>query len=132
MQRENAMKTYSTVTLAMLAGVALGAGAVQVLHAQAKPQVYYVAELEVTNPEAYAKEYVPKVQALVKASGAKLLAAANNPKAVAGDPPKRVAIQLWDSMDKLMAMQNSAEYKELRAIGDKYSKLRSYAVEALP
>ena len=126
------MKTHYTVAIAMLAGAALGAGAIQALHAQAKPAVYYVAELEVTNPEAYAKEYVPKVQALIKASGAKLLAAANSPKSVVGDPPKRVAIQLWESMDKLMALQNSAEYKELRAIGDKYSKLRSYAVEALP
>ena len=125
------MKTYYTMTLAMLAGVALGAGAVQVLHAQAKPQVYYVAEVDVTNPDAYIKEYVPKVQALVKAKGGKLLAAASNPKAVNGDAPKRVAIQLWESMDQLMALQNDPAYKELRVIGEKYSKLRSYAVEAV-
>src|SRR5262245_25985015 len=123
------MKTHVAVTLALLAGVAIGAGAIQGLHAQAKPQVYYVAELDISNPEAYAKEYVPKVQALVKASGGKLVAAANDPKAVAGTAPKRVAIQIWENMDKLMAFQNAAEYKELRAIGDKYSKLRSYAVE---
>ena len=39
------MKTYYTVGLSMLAGAALGAGAIQALHAQAKPPVYYVAEI---------------------------------------------------------------------------------------
>jgi hypothetical protein len=36
---DTSMKTYYTVTLAMLAGVGLGAAAVQGLHAQAKPPV---------------------------------------------------------------------------------------------
>jgi len=63
------MKTHYTVTLAMVAGFGLGAVAVQGLHAQAKAPVYYVAEIDVTNPDAYAKEYAPKAQALIKAAG---------------------------------------------------------------
>ena len=43
------MKPHYIVTLAMLAGVALGAIAVQTLHAQTKPPVYYVAEVDVTD-----------------------------------------------------------------------------------
>ena len=43
------MKTYTTVTVAMLAGVGIGAVAVQTLHAQAKPPVYTVTEINVTN-----------------------------------------------------------------------------------
>jgi len=43
----------------MLAGFGLGAVAVQGLHAQAKPTVYYISEIDVTNPEAYAKRERP-------------------------------------------------------------------------
>jgi hypothetical protein len=44
------MNTYHTVTVAMLAGCGLGAGAVQGLRAQSKPPIYYVVETETTNP----------------------------------------------------------------------------------
>ena len=37
------MKTYFTVTLAMLTGFGLGAVAVHGLHAQAKAPVYYIS-----------------------------------------------------------------------------------------
>jgi len=43
------MKTRYTVALSILAGVAVGAAAVQALHAQAKPPAYVVAEIDVTN-----------------------------------------------------------------------------------
>ena len=43
------MKTYQTVTLASRIG--LGVVAVQTLHAQAKPPVYTVTEIDVTNLE---------------------------------------------------------------------------------
>ena len=54
------MKAQYSVPLSMLAGIGVGAVAVQTLHAQAKPPVYYVAEIDVTNPDAYAKEYAPE------------------------------------------------------------------------
>ena len=60
------MKTHYTVALAMLAGAAIGATAVNGLHAQAKAPLYLVSEIDVTNPEAYGKEYAPKSQALIK------------------------------------------------------------------
>src|SRR5436305_934121 len=63
---EDIMKTRYTVALSMVAGAALGGAAIQGLHAQAKPPVHYVAEIDVTNPDAYAKEYAPKAQALIK------------------------------------------------------------------
>jgi uncharacterized protein (DUF1330 family) len=134
------MKTYYTVGLSMLAGAALGAGAIQALHAQAKPPVYYVAEIDVSNPEAYAKEYAPKAQALIKAAGGRQLAiggagGANATKLTAfdGEPPKRAVIQVWDSMEKIQAWRNNQEYKDLRKnVGEKYAKFRSYSIEGLP
>jgi len=132
------MKTRYAVALSLVAGAALGAGVVQGLHAQAKPPAYLVAEVDVSDPEAYAKEYAAKVQPILKAAGARYLAlagaAASGAKVVAidGEPPKRIAIHRWESMEKLTAAFNSPEYRELRKIGEKYAKFRIFAVDALP
>jgi hypothetical protein len=57
------MKPHYILTIAMLAGVALGAIGVQALHAQTKPPVYYVAEVDVTDLDGYLKDYAPKAAA---------------------------------------------------------------------
>jgi uncharacterized protein (DUF1330 family) len=130
------MNTKYKMGLVMLAGVALGAAAVQGLHAQAKPPVYFVAEIEVTNAEAYGKEFAPKAQAIIKSHGGKFLAIGGTAGATAkqitgfeGEAPKRAVIQVWDSMEKIQAWRNDPEYKKLREIGDKYAKFRSFAIE---
>jgi hypothetical protein len=46
------MNRSVTIGLAMLAGAALGAAAVEGLHAQAKPPVYQVVEIDVLNQDA--------------------------------------------------------------------------------
>ena len=56
--------------LAMLVGGALGAAAITGLHAQTKPPVYLVSEIEVTNPAAYGAEFAPQAQAAIKAAAA--------------------------------------------------------------
>ena len=133
------MNTRFTVALSMLAGVALGATVIQGLHAQAKPPVYYVAEIEVANPEAYGKEYAPRMQALIKSHGGKFVAiggtAGNNAKQITGfdgEAPKRAVVQVWDSMEKIQAWRSDPEYKKIREIGDKYAKFRSFAIEGMP
>jgi uncharacterized protein (DUF1330 family) len=132
------MKTHYTIALSMLAGAALGGAAIQGLHAQATPPVYYVAEIDVTNPDAYGKEYAPKAQAIIKAAGGRLVAiggvagaGAKTVTAFDGEAPKRVAIQVWDSMEKVKAWRANPEYIEARKIGEKYAKFRSFAVEGL-
>ena len=130
------MKTRYTVALSMLAGAALGAGALQGLHAQATPPIYYVAEIDVTNVDAYTKEYAPKAQALIKAHGGRILAAGQKVTSIEGEPPKqRVAIQdrayLLAQLSEIQAWRSSAEYKELRKIGDLYAKFRAFTIEGL-
>jgi uncharacterized protein (DUF1330 family) len=126
------MKTQYTVALALLAGVGLGAAAVQGLHAQGKPPVYLVTEIDVSNVDAYVKEYAPLAQASIKKAGGKLLAASLKVTSIEGTPPKRVAIQVWESIDQVNAWRNGADYKEARKIGDKYATFRSFAVEGMP
>jgi uncharacterized protein (DUF1330 family) len=112
---------------------------VQGLYAQAKPPVYYVAEITVMDPDGYAKDYSPKAQASIKAHGGRLIAlggvgggGAQTLKGFDGDPPKRAAIQVWDSMEKLQAWHSSADYQEARRIGAKYATFRSFAVDGRP
>jgi uncharacterized protein (DUF1330 family) len=125
------MKTHHTIALAMLAGFGLGTVAVQGLHAQAKAPVYQVTEIEILNPEAYAKDYVPKARAAIQAAGGKFLAGGKT-TALDGEPPKsRIVIQQWDSIEKLKAYRDSATFKELLPIRDKLAKFRSYAVEGI-
>src|SRR5689334_6527820 len=122
------MKTRYTVALSMLAGVAIGAIAIQSLYAQAKPPVYFVAENDVTDPDGYKTQYLPPAQASIKAHGGRYLAA-GTATAFAGEPPKsRVVIHVWDSMEQLQGWFNSPEYREARKIGEKYAKFRNYAI----
>src|ERR1700750_3028087 len=102
------MNRTITIGLAMLAGAALGAAAVERLHAQAKPPVYQVVEIEMLNADAYVKDYAPKAQVAIKAAGGKFLAAGGKTTTVEGEPPKsRVVIQQWDSLEKDQAYPNS-------------------------
>ena len=127
------MKTHVTIALSLLAGAALGAGTVGGLYAQATPPIYVVAEIDVTNVEAYTRDYAPKAQALIKSMGGRILAAGQKVTSFEGDPPKtRVAVQVWPSMDKVQAWQKSAELKELRATVKDSAKFRVFAVEGLP
>jgi len=130
------VKTTTTVALSMLAGVAIGAVAVGTLHAQAKPPIYLVTEIDVSNPEAYGKEFAPKAQASIKAAGGRQIAiggvggaGAMGVTALSGTAPKRAVIQQWDSMDALKAWYNGADYQAALKIGEKYAIFRRYAVE---
>ncbi|MEH2519159.1 uncharacterized protein (DUF1330 family) [Bradyrhizobium sp. AZCC 1610] len=131
------MRSNYKIAVAVTAGVAIGALAVEGLHAQAKPPVYFVAEIDVTNPDAYAKEYAPKAQAIIKAAGGRFLAIGGSAAttgtvtAFDGDAPKRVVVQVWDSMEKIRAWRANPEYVELRKVGEKYAKFRSFAVDGL-
>jgi uncharacterized protein (DUF1330 family) len=133
------MRTHLTVAMSMLAGAAIGAAAINGLHAQAKPPLYLVSEIDVTNPEAYGKEYAPKAQALIKTSGGRFVAiggvagaGAGKVTAFDGEAPKRTTIQVWDSMEKYQAYRNLPAFKEARQMGEKYAKFRTFAVEGVP
>jgi uncharacterized protein (DUF1330 family) len=122
------MKTYLTVSFAMLTGMAVGGFAVQGLHAQAKPPVYYIAEIDTANLDAYMKDYAPLAQASIKAAGGKIIAG-GTAKGVEGDPPKaRTVIQVWESEEQIQKWRSSAEYKKSREIGDKIAKFRAIMI----
>ncbi len=126
------MNTSIKFVLSVVAGAALGAAAIQELHAQAKPKAYSVTELEVLDAAAQ-KAYTPLVQAAQKAAGARNFRTAGG-KVVGfvGEAPKRVAIIEWDSLEQAQSWFNSKAFKDLAPQRDKALKThRRYVVEAM-
>ena len=108
------MKTHYTVALALTVGVASGALTVHALHAQAKPSVYLIGQVEVTDQAGYQREFVPQASARVQASGGRFLARGGKVTPLVGNaPPSRVVIQQWESMDALMSWFDADETKKL-------------------
>ena len=127
------MKTRSIAALALLAGAAIGAVAVQGLHAESKAPVYVVTETDISDLDAFQKEYLPVVQPTIKAAGGRRVAAGQNIVVLEGPSPgTRVAINEFDSLEAVQAWRASADYKAARKIGDKYAKFRAFAIEGIP
>jgi uncharacterized protein (DUF1330 family) len=127
------MKGNFKVGLGMLVSFGLGAAAVVELHAQAKPPAYVISQIDVTNADAYAKEYVPLANKALAESGQKRLVSGGKTISLAGDPPAaRIVVSVFESMEKAQAAYTSPAYIEARKIGDKYGKLRIFAVEGIP
>jgi uncharacterized protein (DUF1330 family) len=127
------MKTRYTAALSVLAGLVVGAAGDQVLHAQGKPPAYVVAEIEVKNPTPYDKEYVPAAMRAIADGGGKYIVRGGETAALYGEPPKpRIAIMVFENMEKAKAAFDSAGYKAAKKVGDKYANFRIYAVEGLP
>ena len=127
------MNTKPKIVIALVAGVALGAAAIQGLQAQAKPKAYTVAELEVLDATALAA-YVPKVLETQKAAGARPLRTAGGKiVAMEGTAPKRVAITEFDSLEQAEAFYKSKAWNDLASERNKAVKtIKRYAVEVLP
>ena len=122
------MKAHHLAALSLIAGSAIGGIAGQGLHAQAKPPVYLVGEIEISDPEGFRRDYLPRAQALIRQHGGRAVAG-GTPTAMVGDPPKsRVAIYAWDSTEQMMGWFNSPEYQEVRRIGERYATYRNFAV----
>lgn len=125
------MKVQHIAALSLVAGVMLGAGAVQSLRAQTKPPVYQITIQDVTNAEALGKEFVPVARAAVRQHGGQPLAG-SLPIVLEGSVANnRVVINQWESIEKMRAWYSSPEYQKAREIGNKYAKFQIFAVEGI-
>ena len=124
------MNTKFKFALAVVAGAALGAAAVQGLHAQAKPKAYLVSESEIVDAAA-AAAYSPAVQAAQRAAGGRSFRTTGKIVANVGTAPQRVGISEWDSLEQAQAWFNSSARKDLEPQRNKAIKIiRQYVVEA--
>jgi uncharacterized protein (DUF1330 family) len=126
------MNRYFTIGLAMLGSAAIGAAAVHKLHAQAKPHAFVIAEVNVTDKDAYAKDFVPLVTKSLADSGGKFLARGGRTLSIEGEaPPNRVVINEFESIEQVQAWIASTAYKEAFVVGKKYATFHTFAVEGL-
>ena len=118
--------------MVMLAGAALGALAVEGLHAQgAKLKAYVISENEILDASAQAA-YLPTARKLIEdAHGHALRTAAGRVVQIEGGaPPKSAALTEWDSIDDAVAFYKSKAWTDLTPQRDKAVKVvRRYAVE---
>jgi uncharacterized protein (DUF1330 family) len=126
------MKTQYAIALALLTGVGIGAAAIQGLHAQAKPVAYVIAEIDVSNQDGYAKEYLPPSSKALLDNGAKYLARGSKTESFKGDPPKRIVLFSFEKLDAAKAAFTSPAFVAAANVGEKYARFRIYAVEASP
>jgi uncharacterized protein (DUF1330 family) len=132
------MSARYKIGLIMLTCVALGALGSEALHGQTRPPAFLIGQIDVSDPDGYAKEYLPKAREIIKAHGGRLIAAGgaaasgSQVVAVDGEAPKRVIIYMYPSMEALQAWRNDPAYVQVRRVGEKYARYHTFAVEGAP
>jgi uncharacterized protein (DUF1330 family) len=124
------MNTKSKIVLAAVAGAAVGAAAIQGLHAQAKLKAYSVGEVEVLG--TLPPDYLPAARKAIEAAhGHTLRTFSGRVVSIEGPPaPKNVAIIEWDSVDDAVAFYKSKAWNDLAPQREKAQKtIRRYVVE---
>ena len=127
------MKTNYKVAVALVAGAAIGGAAIQGLHAQTKPPAYVVIPILKINDAAAFKAGVTDKASLstaaVKAEGGHFVVRSQKFISLDGNPPERLVIIAFDSVEKARAWQNSATAKEVTAARMKSTNSLSFIVE---
>ena len=126
------MNRTITVGLSMLAGAALGAAAIQTLHAQAKPPAYLITEITIKDQDGYTKEFLPPVTKAIQDAGGKFIARGGKTITFSGAAPApRVVVIQFESLEKAQAWNDSAAQVTAQKIGDKFATFRGFAVEGI-
>ena len=117
------MRTKSTVVLSMLAGVALGALAVNGLKAQDKGLGAYTvfAFTDIGDPAAYKANVVEKAAPEIKKHGGKTIVASNNVTTLREPALQRLVIIAWDNAQQAKDWYGSDEMKVPRAYFEQHS-----------
>ncbi len=125
------MSRYITLGLGILVGAALGAAAVNGLHAQGKtPGAYVILDVSEIVDADMVKQIVAKAAPAVKAGGGQYLARTAKITALNGTPPKRVVILAFDNTDQAKAWYSSPAQQEVNDMAEKALKQRWYIVDS--
>src|SRR6266699_962129 len=105
------MKTNYKLAIALVAGAAVGGAAIQGLHAQAKPPAYVVIPiLKINDAAAFKAGVTDKASAtaaVVKAEGGHFVIRSQEFTRLDGNPPERLIIIAFDSVEKAQAPTRS-------------------------
>ena len=126
------MKQTAALALTLIAGFALGAGAVHGLHAQAqKKPGYVIAEVQVTDPPAF-QAYAAKAAETVKTGGGRYIVRGKAEAKEGGVPQGSIVVLAFDSLADAEKWYSEPPYQPLIAEREKAAKTRLYIVEGLP
>ena len=120
-------------TIAVVGSFMLGAGAIQALHAQAKPPAYVVAEVNVKDRAGYEENFLKSTKTDISQHGGKYLAGGYDKtlSLVGAEPPNRVLIIQFPNMDAVNEWRKQGEEDMENTVGAKYATFRIYAVEGV-
>jgi len=122
------MKTRYTVVLSMIAGAAVGAAAIQSLHAQGGKKVYFISQSEVLD-RAATDEWNKTIRPVIEKAGGTIVIS-DKVIAVVGNAPHRVGVTEFPSLEKAQAWIDSKERKDLAPQRDKAIKFtQQYIIE---
>jgi uncharacterized protein (DUF1330 family) len=127
------MKANYKIAAALIGSFVLGAGGVQLLHAQAKLPAFVLAEITVKDEDGYMKDFLPEARKIIIDHGGKYLAGGfNKTMTLEGAPPaNRVVLVQFESMDAVKGWWNSGGRDASEKIGNKYATFRSFAIEGV-
>ena len=121
------------MTAAIVGSFLLGAGAIQALHAQAKPPAFVVAEVNVNDRAGFEGNFLKSTKADISQHGGKYLAGGYDKtlSLVGAEPPNRVVILQFANMDAVRQWRKEGEEDMENTVGAKYATFRIYAVEGV-
>jgi uncharacterized protein (DUF1330 family) len=126
------MKSNRKIAAALIGSFVLGAGAVQLLHAQTTPPAYTVAMINVKDEEGYKKDFLPEAQKMIKDGGKYIAGGWNKTTPMDGPPPpNRVVILQFESASALKKWWESGLEKLQKEVGHKYADFQTFAVEGI-
>jgi uncharacterized protein (DUF1330 family) len=115
--------------LGIAAGIAIGAAAVQGIHAQTKPPAYVVIPiLKITDEEAF-KKIAPIAGPAAAAAGGHYVIRTDKTIKLDGNPPARLVMIAFDSVEKAQAWANSPAIKEVNKLRAASTQSLSFIVE---
>jgi uncharacterized protein (DUF1330 family) len=121
------------MTAAVIGSFVLGAGAIQALHAQAKPPAYVVFEIAVKDKEAYNTSFLKDAQKVIFEHGGKYVAGGwDKTISLSGAPlPNRVGILQFANVDAVKAWWEGGGRDVQEKVGSKYADFSIFAVEGV-
>jgi uncharacterized protein (DUF1330 family) len=127
------MDTRYRIALAAVAGIALGAAALEGLHAQAKPPAYVVVAVRsIKDADAFKTGVVDKASpAALAAAGGRYVIRTQTIKSLDGPSPQRFVLLAFDSVEKAQAWYDMPAVKEINAARMKSTDSLSFIVEGV-
>jgi uncharacterized protein (DUF1330 family) len=123
------MNRLAALAMALLAGAAIGAAAVNGLNAQGTPGAYAVVDIsEITDQNTFG-QILPKALPASEAFGGKYIVRTSKITALDGTPPQRFVVIAFDSVEKAKAWDSSALQKEVNDLRKKSTKSRVFIAD---